>query len=144
MSSNTSLFLFSESALDIEGAINFAGDHGCDAIITPIAHQKFKREFNSSNRIVVERHMNFSRSDLTMPPNVWTNKVIAKLSKDASGCDSIDINVRKQAESLLAQEIDYANHCQSSAAAVLIELKGTKSVNLARLLKGKVGGTFSN
>lgn len=142
MSTTTSLFLFNESVGDIEKSINFATDHGCNAIITPITHQKYKREFNSAKQHIVERHLNFSRSDLIMMPNVWMNKVITKLNRDVIGCDSIDMNIRKHSEAVLSQEVAYANHCQSSAGTILVELKGTKSCNLARLLKGKIAGKF--
>lgn len=140
MCTKTSLFLFNESVSDIEKSIGFAVDHGCDAIITPITHQKYKQEFNSADQNIVERHLNFSRSDLIMMPSVWMNKVITKLSRDVLGCDSNDINIRKHAEALLSQEVAYANHCQSSAGSILVELKGTKTVNLARMLRGKIAG----
>lgn len=140
MAKTTSLYLFNECVVDLEKAIGFAEDHGCDAIITHLTHQKYKREFQSTEKGISDRHLNFSRSDLTMSPSVWMNKIVAKLSKGVSGCDSTDSNIRKAAESMLLQEVSYANHCLSSSGTISLELRGTQTVNLARLLKGNILG----
>lgn len=139
MAKQTSVYLFDDVAIDLAASISFAGKHGIDAIIVPVAHQHFSREFDQQ-KSAYKRHFKFTRSDLVLSPIEWINKTIARLGNCASGCDSIDRAVRKQSESMLLQEVAYAQHCLTSCGTMLVEIKGPDTLNLARILRRNVQG----
>lgn len=136
MSSKTLICLYKEHAADLPVTISFADHYTFDAVITPIVSPLFHREFVHEE--IANRHLAFSRSDLILEPNIWLHKVVAKFS-DYIDCDSDDDNIRKHSEMTLKQEMAYAQHLAQHGYS-LIQLKGTNSLNLARIVAENVQG----
>lgn len=139
MSRNTLYALYNEQAMDLPAAVKFIENQSCDMVITPVVNQLFHREFMLPQ--IAQKHLRFTRSDLTLEASDWLTKVIVKLSDKVMGCDSVDINVRKNAEASLRQELMFAQHCISNAFT-LIQLRGTKTINLARIISAELQGKY--
>lgn len=136
MSVKTSICLYRDHACDLPASIKFAERNGCDVIITSITHPLFYRETEDTD--ISERHIQFTRSDLILEPVEWLNKIVAKLSNYVD-CDSSDVSIRKQGERILRQEIALAQHL-SSHGYMLINLKNTNTLNLARIITAEIQG----
>lgn len=140
MAAKISICLYSDHATNLPAKLNFAQKNLCSVVITPIVNPLFKREFE--DEAVAEKHLRFSRSDLILEPVDWLNKIVAKIS-DHIDCDSPDENIRKHSEKILKQEITYAQHL-SSQGFMLINLRGTNTLNLARIISAEAQGIRKN
>lgn len=138
MSSKISFYLYCEHANDLPARLSFAKKNHCDILITPIVNPLFTREFE--NKTIAENHLHFTRSDLIMEHANWSKKIVAKLS-DYIDCDSLDESIRKHSEKTLKQEIAFAQHL-SSEGPMLIKLKRTNTVNLARIIGAEIQGIY--
>lgn len=137
MAKRTIIALYNEQAVDLPAAIKFVENHSCDMIVTPIANQLFHREFILPR--IAQQHLRFTRSDLPVDSVEWLTKVVGKLSDKVTDCDSLDVNIRKNSEATLRQELAFAQYCISNAY-VLIRLRDTQTVNLARTLNAELQG----
>jgi type II protein arginine methyltransferase len=85
-----------------------------------------------------KRHIKFSRSDLILPPAEWLHRVISKINENID-CDSLNDQYRRYSEKVLIQEIEYAEHLIQHGY-VMIKLKSSKCVNLARIASRNIKG----
>lgn len=134
MAKNTLFALYNEQAVDLPAAIKFVESQSCDMIITPIVNQLFHREFVLPR--IAQKHLRFTRSDLSLESLDWSTKVIGKLSEKILSCDSPDT---KNSEASLRQELSFAHHCISNAYT-LIKLRDAQTVNLARTINAELQG----
>lgn len=141
MAKNTLTALYIEQAVDLPAAIKFIESQCCDMVITPTVNQLFHREFMLPR--LAQKHLRFTRSDLSLESTDWLTKVIGKLSDKVMGCDSPDSNVRKNSEASLRQELAFNNHCISNAFT-LIQLRDTRTVNLARTINAEIQGNHNH
>lgn len=137
MAKNTLFALYNEQAVDLPAAIKFVESQSCDMVITPIVNQLFHREFMLPR--IAQKHLRFTRSDLSLESLDWSTKVIGRLSENILGCDSPDTNVRKNSEASLRQELSFAHHCISNAYT-LIKLRDARTINLARTINAELQG----
>lgn len=135
---STLIALYNEQASDLPAAIKFVESQSCDMVITPVVNQLYHREFIQPR--IAQKHIRFARSDLSLESPDWLTKVIGKLSNTVLGCDSPDNNVRKNAEATLRQELAFAHHCISNAFT-LIQIRDTRTINLARTINAELQGT---
>lgn len=105
-------------------------------VVTQIVNPLFYREFTDVS--IKSRHGVFTRSDLIVEPTTWSLKIISKLS-DYIDCDSADPIVRGHSEATLKQEMIYAQHL-AQQGSMLVKLKGSKTVNLARIVTRNISG----
>lgn len=139
MTKNTLIALYNEQAVDLPAALKFVESQSCDMVITPIVNQLFHREFILPR--IAQKHLRFTRSDLSLEASDWLTKVIGKLSDKVMGCDSPDTNVRKNSEATLRQELAFAHHCISNAYT-MIRLRDTNTINLARTINAELQGQY--
>lgn len=130
----TKMLLYKEHASALPEAVRHAETNGINMIITPVANPLFFRDFNG------QRHLAFTRPDLIMEPATWVTKVVCKIS-DYINCDSDNENVRKHSEATVRQEMAFAQHV-GPAGHMLVRLKGSNSMNLARILVRDVTGKY--
>lgn len=119
-------------------AVRFAEENSIDIIVTPIVNPLYSREF--INQDIADRHKNFSRSDLILHPSMWMTKIVAKIS-DYIECDSNDSNVRTHSSATLEQEMGFAQHL-AAQGYMLIPLRDTNTLNLARVIARNLSGTM--
>lgn len=140
MTTKTTICLYREHVTNLRATIKFAESHSCDTIITPIVNPLFYPEFE--HLPICQHHIRFTRSELVLEPSVWLNKVVPKLS-DSIDCDSVDRNVRKHSALVLKREIAYSQHL-SSYGYTLIRLRGTNTLNMAKILMSELQGKKEN
>ncbi|XP_067002260.2 protein arginine N-methyltransferase 5 [Anabrus simplex] len=121
------------SVPDIRASLQCASEAGYDFTCLPIVHPRFKRELISGK--CKDRSGAFTRSDLILSSSDWNNLIVGKLSPYID-VDSQDPAQRRHAEEVLTQELTYASHL--SLPAILIALRNSNHVNLARIIHNKI------
>ena len=102
--------------------------------VMPLAHPRSRREYND----VVKRDEPFTRSDLTLPSNVWSTNVIGALSPWIN-LDSSSHRVRINSEKAIKQEMMWAQHISCSAVVAPTPSRhGCR--NYARTIYGQFSG----
>lgn len=102
---------------------------GFKFIAINVSHPRYREELLKSNPDLVRGI--YGRSDLALPSNNWCNLVVLKLSQWID-VDSPNEMIRKTAEKVMWRELTYASHC--GVKGVIVNLKGPRCVNMARLL----------
>lgn len=125
--------LYQNHVSDLSETMRFLLAHGLDLVAAPIVHPMFSRDFVNESR-----HMVFSRSDLLLESHDWMYKFVSKISANID-CDSDDLTLRKHSEATLIQELALADHLIQHGF-VMMPLKGTKTINLARTLSRNIKG----
>lgn len=128
--------LYQNHVTNLPETMQFLGENGLDLVAAPIVHPMFSRDF--ANEPMQSRHMVFSRSDLLLQSHEWMYKFVSKIS-DNIDCDSDDLMVRKHGEATLIQELALADHLVQHGF-VMMALRGTKTINLARTLSRNIKG----
>lgn len=77
----------------------------------------------------------FSRSDIILESQEWSNNVIAKIN-DEFDCDSKNDAVRIHSQNMLSRELDYADHV-ITYGFTLVKVSGSETTNLARTISSK-------
>lgn len=130
------IYLYKDCVCDLVKAVEFSEQINCNILITSITNPNFRREF--SKEPMRQDHIRFTRSELLLEPSKWQTQVVARLS-DQIDCDSIDENVRKFSESMVKQEIAFAQHV-AGHGSLLIKIHGTNTSNLARIISAELTG----
>lgn len=130
------VYLYKECVNNLVEAVEFSEARNCNAIITSITNPNFRHEFHKE--LLKKNHLRFTRSELLLEPAKWHTQIVAKLS-DWLDCDSADENVRKISESTIKQEIAFAQHV-TGHGSVLIKVRGTNTLNLARTISSQLTG----
>lgn len=126
--------LYREFVCDLQQAIVQAHDVNCPILITSIVSPQYDcRNFEN-----VPHNVKFTRPDLLLSPSRWERQIIAKLTESIN-CDSLDENFRKHSESILKQEIGYAQYL-ATKGRMLIKLRNGNTSNLARLVTNELKG----
>eukprot|EP00795_Rhopilema_esculentum_P001486 gene1486-15920_t len=120
---------------DIRAALQTSNQSGFDFICAPIAHPRFKREYEKDAPI---RPGAFTRSDLLLPGSDWSSLVVGKVSPWID-LESNDERVQKNSLKILLQEISFA--CHLSMPSLLIKLKRPDNFQLAQVLNSSVLGS---
>lgn len=128
--------VYKETANNLIKQLNWVHDNQCDILIAPITNPNFFREFDGD--YIKPKHLAFARTDLLLQPQRWRGNVIARLSDDID-CDSLNIDIRRQSELVLKQEIAFSQHLASSGY-VMLKLRGTETLNLARTVMSSIKG----
>lgn len=97
-------------------------------IVSPIIHPRFRRQFVES----AGRNGGFTRSDMVLSPQDWTNRIVAKISPYLN-VDSESPTVRRRHEDWLTEELSYCRGL--GVPAILLSLHGKHTINLARILQ---------
>lgn len=132
----TLIGFYREHASDLPELLRFTENNFFDTVVTQIVNPLFYREFTDAS--IKLRHGAFTRSDLIVEPTTWSTKIISKLS-DYVDCDSTDPVVRSHSEATIKQELVYAQHL-AQQGSTLVKLKGTNTVNLARIVTRNISG----
>mmetsp|Transcript_2166 Transcript_2166/g.5001 ORF Transcript_2166/g.5001 Transcript_2166/m.5001 type:complete len:605 (-) Transcript_2166:334-2148(-) len=101
--------------------------------VLPLAHPRARREYDGKT----ERNEPFTRSDLTLPSNVWASNVVGALSPWIN-LDSKKHKVRTDSEKAVKQEIAWAQHI--SCPAVIAPTPQRSCLNYARCIYEQFSG----
>lgn len=129
MAAPNKVVLYQEQVADIQNITQHLKANNYHAIITPVVHPQYIREF--VNEPMKMKHLDISRSDLVLTSTEWTSRVIPKLS-DYIQCDAESELIRKMSEKTLMQEISLAEHLVQGCGGMLLKLTGRDNANLAR------------
>lgn len=77
----------------------------------------------------------FSRSDMILESQEWSNNVIAKIN-DEFDCDSKNDAIRKRSQHLFSRELDFADHVITYGFTIM-KVTGLQTINLARTISSK-------
>lgn len=130
MAAPNKVLLYQNQFADIQNIVQFLKANNYHAIITPVVHPQYIREFECEP--MKTKHLDISRSDLVLNSTDWTTRVIPKLSEYID-CDSKSDTIRKISEKMLKQEISLAEHLVQGCGGMLIRLNGIDNANLARV-----------
>lgn len=125
------IYLYKENETDLVGTLNQSEKLNCNGLIAYVVNPKFGTKDP-------KKHIRFTRSELLLDSSKWENQIISKLSNSID-CDSPNEDIRLHSESVLKQELAYAQHV-SVRGDIMIELHGTKTSNLARLISSELTG----
>ncbi|CAG4924790.1 unnamed protein product [Colias eurytheme] len=113
---------------DIQECVTEALHANYSFIVTPIIHPRFRRSF-LGNRTAVG---GFTRSDMILSPQDWTNRIVARVSPYLN-VDSQSPLVQQRHEDCLNEELFYCRGL--GVPAIMISLNSKNNVNLARILQ---------
>ncbi|XP_035783354.1 protein arginine N-methyltransferase 5-like [Anopheles albimanus] len=119
-----------DTAGDLKVEIERAGKCNFSAIVVPVVHWRFDREF--VREPLCSKHGQFTRSDLLLCSGDWMNKVICRVS-DSTALDAPIEGVRRQAERTLLQEMSFAQHL-AHQGYLYTRLSGSNCTNFARTI----------
>lgn len=77
----------------------------------------------------------FSRSDIILESQEWSNNIIAKINEEHD-CDSSNEAIRIHSQNMISRELDFADHV-ITYGFTLVKLTGSNKTNLARILSSK-------
>lgn len=77
----------------------------------------------------------FSRSEIILESQQWSNNVIAKIN-DEYDCDSKNDAIRINSQNMISRELDFADHV-ITYGFTLVKLNGSETTNLARTISSK-------
>lgn len=110
---------------DLQACLSEALRCNYSFIVAPIVHPRFRRP-TSAGRVG-----GFTRSDMVLSPQDWTNRMVGRLSPYLD-VDSPSPVVRQRHEDCLNEELSYCRGL--GLPAIMLSLYGTESHNLARIL----------
>ncbi|KAK2156327.1 hypothetical protein LSH36_216g04041 [Paralvinella palmiformis] len=114
---------------DLNTSLSKAFSDGFDFVCMPIVNPRYKREFIEGP--AVKRPGALTRSDMLLTSQDWSTLIVAKISPWLQLDSKHDV-IRCNSEKAFKQELIFASHL--SVPAILILLKGTECVNMARLI----------
>lgn len=97
-------------------------------VCLPIIHPRLRRRYGPAG---VPYTTSFTRSDILLDPNDWSNRVVVRASPYIN-VDTPYPKLRQQHEDCLLEELNYCRGIGISV--VLITLRGPNNNNLARLM----------
>ncbi|KAJ6637456.1 Protein arginine N-methyltransferase 5 [Pseudolycoriella hygida] len=127
---NTICLYSQESVNDLRATIQQTKENGYDMMVCSLVVSKVNNMISLTNE---ER--NFSRSDIILESQEWSNNIIAKIN-DEFDCDSENDAIRLHSEKMLSREIDFADHVITYGFS-LLKLTGAQTTNLARIVSSK-------
>lgn len=139
MATEPIVFLYKEVESDLQSGLIQARNIGCNGLITSIVNPQFTRKFQNDTDPHGLGHTRFTRSDLLLDPNSWASKVVVKLTESID-CDSTVETVRKYGESVIRQEMAFAQHV-SNVGCITLKVNGTDTQNLAAVVASSLKGT---
>lgn len=122
---------------DINSSLEATCKSGFDFACMPIVNPRLKREFIEGP--AKNRPGPLTRSDLCLPSSDWNNLVVGKLSPWLQ-VDSTHYHIRKNSEMALKQELNFVAHL--GLPAVILPLKSSQTVNLARVLNDHILSSY--
>lgn len=125
------IYLYKENGTDLVGTLNQSEKLNCNGLVAFVVNPKYVTKDP-------KKHIRFTRSELILESKEWESQVITKLSNSID-CDSPNEDIRLHSELVLKQELAYAQHV-SVRGNIMIELHGTKTTNLARLISSELTG----
>eukprot|EP00112_Aurelia_sp_Birch-Aquarium-sp1_P010012 Seg2160.4 transcript_id=Seg2160.4/GoldUCD/mRNA.D3Y31 product="Protein arginine N-methyltransferase 5" protein_id=Seg2160.4/GoldUCD/D3Y31 len=120
---------------DLRIALQTANQSGFDFICTPLAHPRFKREFEKD---APPRPGAFTRSDLLLPGSDWSSLIVGKISPWID-VESKDEQFQKNSLKALNQEISFA--CHLSLPSLIMKLKRPDNIQLGQVLNSCAFGS---
>lgn len=133
MAGEPMVLLYKEVEGDLQSGVIQARNIGCNGLITSIVNPQFTRKLPHGLD-----HTRFTRSDLILDPSSWTTKIVVKLSESID-CDSPVETVRKYGESVIRQEMAFAQHV-SNAGCIMLKIRGRDTHNLAAVVASSLKG----
>lgn len=133
------VFLYKEVEGDLQSGVIQARNIGCNGLITSIVNPQFTRKFQNDNDPHGLGHTRFTRSDLLLDPGSWASKIVVKLTESID-CDSAVETVRKYGESVIKQEMAFAQHV-SNAGCIMLKVHGTNTHNSAAIVASSLKST---
>ncbi|KAJ8734133.1 hypothetical protein PYW07_014684 [Mythimna separata] len=113
------------SVPDLQACLSEALRCNYSFIVAPIVHPRFRRP-PSAGRVG-----GFTRSDMILSPQDWTNRIVGRLSPYLN-VDSPSSVVRQRHEDCLTEELSYCRGL--GLPAIMLSVHGRESNNLARIL----------
>lgn len=95
-------------------------------IVAPVVHPRFRRPSSCAGRVG-----GFTRSDMVLSPQDWTNRMVGRLSPYLN-VDSPSPGVRQRHEDCLNEELSYCRGL--GLPAIMLSVHGRESNNLTRIL----------
>ncbi|CAK1548334.1 unnamed protein product [Leptosia nina] len=113
---------------DIQESVSEAIQANYSFIVTPIVHPRFRRPLLPHRTAVG----GFTRSDMILSPQDWTNRIVARISPYLT-VDAKSPVVQQRHEYCLTEELLYSRGL--GVPAIMISLTSLTNTNLARILQ---------